>query len=126
MRRKPNPHKRHRHTKKRMSISRWAKVHHDRLSRVDFTVNIHDVDRNWRNKKEYDRWRRDVLTNDNFRCVHCGTQDQLTVHHKIPAIVAAELRYEVINGETLCDACHRTQLHQYDVSFWLRLIDKSR
>lgn len=112
--------------RKRKSISRWAKDHRDELSQIDFQKNKRHPLRNWRTRKEYDRWRRDVLINDNFRCVNCGTKESLTVHHKIPASVAPALSYVDWNGETLCDPCHRKQLHQYDDAFWIRLIGKRR
>lgn len=110
------------HTTRYISLSRWAKKHRDRLSRVNFGAEM--PDRNWRRKREYADWRNDVLLRDRFRCTACSSRRKLSVHHIIPASVAPELRYEVFNGQTLCERCHKEQEHQYDPEFWKRMVTR--
>jgi len=109
-------------THRYISLSRWSKNHRERLQSVNFGAP--KPDRNWRKKKAYDYWRRSVLVRDGHRCTSCTRQRNITVHHIIPAAVAPELRYEVFNGQTLCDDCHRKQKHQQDPEFWVKMITR--
>ncbi len=59
---------------------------------------------------EYKEWRKAVFERDNYVCQKCGLRGNkvfLTAHHiksfaKFPA-----LRYNVNNGLTLCEDCHK-------------------
>lgn len=71
---------------------------------------------------EYRQWRSDVFTRDKFTCIHCGNiGGKLQAHHVIPMNVLMQ-KYEITsieaakncselfnlnNGETLCEGCHR-------------------
>lgn len=55
----------------------------------------------------YRRWRKLVFERDNFTCVRCGANKNITAHHIKPWNDYPELRYEVSNGETLCNYCHK-------------------
>lgn len=45
-----------------------------------------------------------ALKRDGFRCVRCGSPDDLTMHHKIKVADGGET--EADNLETLCATCH--------------------
>lgn len=51
-------------------------------------------------------WREQVLKRDGYRCVRCGSADGLEAHHIMPWSKFPDLRYNILNGETLCRACH--------------------
>jgi hypothetical protein len=52
-----------------------------------------------------------ILSRDGYRCLRCGSQTKLTVHHIKSEKEAPELLMEPTNTETLCRACHVTE-HQ--------------
>src|ERR1700752_3542517 len=56
-------------------------------------------------------WTKEVKERDNYTCKRCS-KNNLTgrschAHHKKPIQFYPELRFEVSNGETLCNKCHR-------------------
>ena len=58
----------------------------------------------------YKQFRTDVLKRDKFTCKMCkakGKYVRLHVHHIKKWASASSLRYEVINGITLCYSCHK-------------------
>ena len=70
--------------------------------------------------KQYKEWRLAVLIRDNFRCIKCGSKRNLEINHKIPLdhfirvgeydlnwILSFSNLFDIGNGETLCDLCHR-------------------
>lgn len=59
-----------------------------------------------RNSTRYRRWRTEVFTRDQFRCVECGTRKNLQAHHVKSWKNNKDLRYVVSNGITLCRKCH--------------------
>lgn len=64
--------------------------------------------RNERLSKEYDHWRMAVFKRDRFCCKNCGTtQKPLNAHHKQPWAKYPDLRYDINNGITLCEDCHK-------------------
>lgn len=71
---------------------------------------------------EYSLWRRKVLEKDNFTCQSCGARGgQLNPHHlvafsyivrqakieKVTDAVSATMLWELENGVTLCEPCHK-------------------
>lgn len=60
-----------------------------------------------RNNYAYRSWRGRVLKRDGFRCQQCGSTEDLNVHHIMPFAQYPELRFEVSNGITLCESCHK-------------------
>lgn len=65
-------------------------------------------------------WRETVLLNAKYRCERCGVEQgsrcaccghtiHLHVHHKVQFAHNKELRFDVSNGEALCEKCHRTE-----------------
>ena len=57
----------------------------------------------------YNEWRKSVFERDDYTCQFCGQQGgRLEVDHILPYSTHVELRYELSNGRTLCNPCHRT------------------
>jgi hypothetical protein len=58
--------------------------------------------------EEYKEWRKQVFKRDNYTCMKCGDNKghNLHAHHIKNFSSNEELRFEVINGITLCDLCH--------------------
>lgn len=68
--------------------------------------------KDYRKTKEYIEWRAQVFERDNFQCQICGQiGGTLNAHHIKEFSKYEGLRYEVGNGVTLCEACHR-ELHK--------------
>jgi hypothetical protein len=59
-----------------------------------------------RNSKEVRQWRKEVLKRDNYKCVHCGSEENIQAHHIIEWSEFKETRTTVDNGITLCAECH--------------------
>jgi 5-methylcytosine-specific restriction endonuclease McrA len=61
----------------------------------------------------YARWRRAVFERDDYRCRSCGVRStagaRVRVHadHIQSFALHPELRLELANGRTLCEACHK-------------------
>ena len=51
-------------------------------------------------------WRHRVLDRDGNRCRHCGSEDNLHVHHVVRWKDCPALRTVDTNGITLCERCH--------------------
>lgn len=66
-----------------------------------------------RNSKEYKEWRIKVFERDNFHCVFCNRKRKsskgirLEADHIKPFLLFPELMFDVNNGRTLCNLCHR-------------------
>ena len=59
---------------------------------------------------DYKLWREAVFERDNYTCQKCGlrgSEGYLTAHHIKSWISYPELRYEINNGITLCEDCHK-------------------
>ena len=67
--------------------------------------------RDQRFSMQYKRWRFDVFSRDNFTCQRCGDArgGNLHAHHLKPFADYPELRFDVSNGVTLCEACHKLE-----------------
>jgi len=63
-----------------------------------------------RNSERYQEWRKRVLFRDVYTCQACGkNRGTLHVDHDLPFSLFPNLRFEVLNGQTLCVDCHRAK-----------------
>jgi len=63
-----------------------------------------------RGSKEYKQWRSEVFKRDKYICQHCKRNGGLIQAHHIKSFSKyKELRFEVSNGITLCEECHKEE-----------------
>ena len=61
-----------------------------------------------RNSLKAKQWRIQVFERDNYICQECGKQGgELNADHIKPFALYPNLRFELLNGRTLCVPCHR-------------------
>lgn len=65
------------------------------------------LDRTKRGGTLYNGWRTAVLQRDHHTCQHCGSEEHLHAHHVQRWSTHPTLRYDPINGLTLCLTCHK-------------------
>lgn len=71
-------------------------------------IKAQPIDKRDRSTIQYVSWRRKVFERDNYTCQKCGEKGGvLNAHHIVHWALCAEKRYEVSNGITLCEKCHR-------------------
>ncbi len=76
---------------------------YDRKGRKEHKRYIH-----FGNSSEYRQWRSDVFQRDNWTCQTCRIRGNTLVAHHIKSWAKfPELRYEIFNGITLCENCHK-------------------
>ena len=61
----------------------------------------------WRNSKDYREWRKAVLQVG--ECSMCSTNINLEAHHILSASEYPELRFELKNGDCICNECHKKE-----------------
>jgi 5-methylcytosine-specific restriction endonuclease McrA len=77
-----------------------------------------------RARPEMNSWRNFIFNSDKFTCKHCGViGGKLHAHHKAPYSLFFKLRWELNNGITLCESCHK-QLHKTAVELFGGLTSK--
>ena len=57
--------------------------------------------------KELLQWRDDVLRRDGYKCIECGSTNNLEADHIKSFIAYPALRLDLTNGRTLCNDCHK-------------------
>ncbi|KKM93075.1 hypothetical protein LCGC14_1212110 [marine sediment metagenome] len=68
-----------------------------------------------RQSSEFQQWRAAVFARDRFTCQQCGARHQigsrprLHPHHIKAFADYPELRFDVGNGRTLCEGCHKKE-----------------
>lgn len=66
-----------------------------------------------RTSTEATNWRKAILIRDKFTCQLCGQiGHKLQAHHKKEWANFKELRYDLDNGVTLCEDCHKNKAHR--------------
>lgn len=69
--------------------------------------NLSDEDRlRLRKSPEYSKWRNDVISRDDKKCLKCGVNENLVAHHIINHLENLDKSLDVDNGLTLCNDCH--------------------
>lgn len=62
-----------------------------------------------RRSAEFKNWREVVFARDNWTCQFCGVRGgKIHPHHIRPFALFPLLRFDVLNGITLCESCHKT------------------
>lgn len=57
---------------------------------------------------QYKEWRRKVFERDDYTCQKCGKRGtKLNAHHIVHWAYDKDKRYDVSNGITLCETCHK-------------------
>lgn len=64
------------------------------------------IGQNIRRSDKYRRFRYGVLARDGYKCVECGSEENLQVDHIKPFSLFPELRFSYDNARTLCKPCH--------------------
>ena len=71
----------------------------------------------WRNTKENKDWRTDVYERDNYICQCCGKRGcKLNAHHIFNFAKYEDLRFDINNGITFCEDCHKLFHHLYGLT----------
>lgn len=72
------------------------------ISRINKTARQLDMQ-----TPRYREWRSHVFQRDNYTCQACGqVGGTLQADHELPYSRYPDLRYEILNGRTLCKPCH--------------------
>lgn len=62
-----------------------------------------------RNNPEYKQWRMAVFKKDGYKCFWCGDNKKIRADHILMWSKYPEKRYDINNGQTLCDFCHKVK-----------------
>ena len=69
-----------------------------------------ELQRSW---SEYREWHKNVFERDNYICQQCGNGGKIQAHHIHTWSKYLELRFDIDNGITLCEDCHK-QVRGYE------------
>lgn len=90
----------------------WNKGKHNPYSAGENNFNwkggITSLNEKIRKSIVYRSWRKSVFDRDDYICQACGIRGgELHADHELPFSVFPDLRFEILNGRTLCVPCHR-------------------
>lgn len=70
---------------------------------------VSSINEKIRKSNRYIKWRQKVFERDDWTCQTCGKRGNGTLHadHVLPFSLFPELRFDELNGRTLCKPCHR-------------------
>lgn len=88
-------------TKKKMSLARQGS------NNGNWKGGLTQIIKGIRRSPEFFQWRKAVLERDNQSCQDCGSSESINTHHIKPILEYPELVFEVSNGLTLCEDCHK-------------------
>lgn len=92
----------------KMNIDRQKAKDHSGKNHWNWKGGITPANQVQRKSKAAKEWRKSVFMRDNYTCALCGkVGGRLNAHHIKPWASYPELRFDVNNGITLCQDCHR-------------------
>ena len=62
-----------------------------------------------RTSTQLHKWSLAVRRRDGFMCRKCGSREKLNAHHVKPFADFPGLRFNINNGITLCEDCHKKE-----------------
>ncbi len=98
---KPIPHLHNEEVRKKIGDAQRGEKHYNWKGGV-----VSEADR-LRRTKEGKAWKLAVKLRDGYKCVQCGSKEQLQIDHIKPFSTHPELRVAIDNGRTLCFECHK-------------------
>ena len=111
----PSPIKGRKHseeTKRKMSESRKGR------GNANWKGGLTELVKGIRRSPEFYQWRKAVLERDNHTCRDCESKEDINAHHIKPLIEYPELVFDINNGLSLCESCHKRH------TVWQRLNGK--
>lgn len=78
-----------------------------------FDESLTEEERNARNQKNYKKWVKVVKKRDDKKCELCNSNSKIAAHHFYSFREYESIRFDVDNGITLCQECHRDFHDQY-------------
>lgn len=70
---------------------------------------INPINHQIRHSLPYRTWRAHVFRRDDYTCQSCGSRGgKLEADHELPFSEFPALHFEILNGRTLCQKCHRS------------------
>jgi len=70
-------------------------------------LNITERINKFRRCPEYLEWKKYILERDNFKCVLCGSKENIEVDHIKSLALFPEMALDKNNGRVLCNKCHK-------------------
>lgn|SRR3990167_7727710 len=94
--------------KKNLSKTQFKKGQMSGKNNINWKGGITPLNHKIRNSQEYRQWHKEILKKDGYRCFDCGKKGgDLEVDHIYSFAKYPSLRFEILNGQTLCRFCHK-------------------
>lgn len=101
-------------TKRKMSLARQGSKN------ANWKGGLTELVKGIRRSPEFYQWRKAVLDRDKHTCQDCKTTENLDAHHIQSLVEFPEGIFDVDNGLTLCQNCHKRH------SWWQRIKPKQK